>query len=601
MPSGEPVPVVSDPEMERQRSILRGYLESTTAQALRQAARTWGWPLKGLAKNDLVTQMLGYLTDPVRMASAVQTLPEDELAVLTWFTHIGFGMQPASSKQLQIALAAGAGRHLAAESIDVHLTSLAERCLIFYQDYVGYLLPGFYRMWMPRPDANRLLYPAADRLRPPRPLSLTEISDHAQRLLSALTNERPPMTLAPKVTSRAAPGKPEFIDPRRPSLVAPKTLARWGYHTDTEQHLARFLLDLMDEAGLYVSKTQPDKMVAHAVAKTDEAWEMATAGQRVQRLHWTYLNASKKHRNTSWSEWDVVLAQTKNCRVQSENQNLTIEQLLSVSRTAGIWLTGLVTGLARDTWYATEAYVRFIYNLQRDILSLIEMRIGWKWVVDNQVLDAQQMPFDVWRKIYGRFVEAWLTGPASWLLWVQVAYQGDQPVAFRVPSGVPEGTPEPPPRGALVFHANGAIELSNDWRTGTLRRLLQLISVQQERNANSTKLKLSSATYRRTLHEGGDAAAVAQAFADAGAPLPVWVQEKLQTWQSRVGRYQLYDTVTVVELGEDVLSEELRAIIGPLNVTFYQPTPRCIILLSSEDAPDLIMELRRRGYTPRVL
>ena len=599
MPAGELVSTVADPELERQRAALRDFLESTTAQALRQAARAWGWPLKGLAKNDLVTQMLGYLIDPVRMASAVQTLPEDELVVLTWLAYIG--IRDSSARHLQAVLAEGAGRPLALESIKTHMESLTERCLLFYREYPGYQLPSVYRQWIPHPAATRLLHPAADRLRPPRFLSLSEISGHTQQLLSALTTEQPPITLAPQSKTKPTPGKPEPIDPRRPSLVAPGTLARWGYRTDAEQHLARFLLNLMEDAGLVVSKTQPDQTSAHAVVKPDTAWEMATAIQHVQRLHQAYVNPPRKNRTTSWSEWDVVMAQTKNYRVRPENQNLTIEHLLAASRTTGIWLAGLISGLAPDTWYATESFFRLIYHLHRDFWTPIGTRADWKWVIDNQVLDGQQMPFDVWRKTYGRFVEAWLTGPASWLLWVQVAYQGDQPVAFRAPSTVPEGTPPPPPRGALVFHANGAIELSNDWRTGTLRRLLRLISVERQRNAKSTELKLSNATFRHSLSEGWHSAAVAQAFAGAGAPLPVSVQDILQTWQSRVGRYQLYDKVTVVEMGEDVLSEEMRAIIGPLNVTFYQPTPRCIVLLSPEDAPDLITELRRRGYTPRVL
>ncbi|HRX05369.1 MAG TPA: hypothetical protein P5148_19620, partial [Anaerolineae bacterium] len=87
----------------------------------------------------------------------------------------------------------------------------------------------------------------------------------------------------------------------------------------------------------------------------------------------------------------------------------------------------------------------------------------------------------------------------------------------------------------------------------------------------------------------------------AGAALPQEVQETLQTWQSRAGRYQLYDQMTVVEFGEDVLPEEIQAISQLSRVEYYQPGPRCLIFPDSQVAPALVEELRRRGYTPQVL
>ena len=87
----------------------------------------------------------------------------------------------------------------------------------------------------------------------------------------------------------------------------------------------------------------------------------------------------------------------------------------------------------------------------------------------------------------------------------------------------------------------------------------------------------------------------------AGFPLPPAVQETLQTWQSRAGRYQLYDQMTVVEFGEDVLPEELRAISRLSSADYYQPGPRCLIFPDPQVAPALVDELRRRGYTPQVL
>ena len=97
------------------------------------------------------------------------------------------------------------------------------------------------------------------------------------------------------------------------------------------------------------------------------------------------------------------------------------------------------------------------------------------------------------------------------------------------------------------------------------------------------------------------AASVAEAFQGAGFPLSPAVSETLRLWQSRAGRYQVYEQMTVLEFNEDVLIEELRAIGRLSNADFYQPAPRCLIFPDAQIGPALIDELRRRGYTPQVL
>lgn len=69
--------------------------------------------------------------------------------MLTWFAALG--QMAVSSKQLQAALAEGSGIRLAQKTIDAHLQSLAERCLIIRSEYSGIHLPGVYRQWLPKP------------------------------------------------------------------------------------------------------------------------------------------------------------------------------------------------------------------------------------------------------------------------------------------------------------------------------------------------------------------------------------------------------------------------------------------------------------------
>lgn len=601
MPSGDAVAPAAGAERELMQAALRGMLEANTVQVLRQAARQWGWTLKGTAKGDLVEQMVDYLSDPARMAAVSKALPEEELAVLSWLAALGAGN--SSSKQVQAALAEGDGRRLSQKAIDVHLQSLAGRCLIFFSEYTGYRLPDLYREWLPRPAASKLLWTASDRLQQPASLTVADITQHAQHLLGALTAEQPPATLIPKKTPTYTPGKTNPIDPRRPSLVAADILARWGYASEPEQHLARFLLEQMANARLCRVSAQEGRTILAAANQPDAAWELATAVERLQRLRRAYLTLPKEgeSRLTSWSEWDLAFAQVQGEGPQPLSYWVTVDHLLQQMQAAGVWLSSLVAGLQADTWYGVEQFCRLIFQAQRNLLIPSGQMSRWTWTLDGQAQDAQQMTFDRWMKTHGRVLETWLTGPASWLLFVQIGYAGGRPAAFRRPSVLPAGVAQPPPPNSLRFMPDGLIGLTNDWRASELRRLLRSISVEVARDAATTLLRLDASAFRATLRAGKDAAAVGKAFADAGFPLPPAVQQTLQTWQSRAGRYQLYDQMTVVEFGEDVLPQELRAISRLSNADYYQPAPRCLIFLDPQVATVLVDELRRRGYTPQVL
>lgn len=601
MPSGDkPLPGAA-PEQELWLAELRRLLEATTVQVLRQAARLWGWPLKGTAKADLVEQMAGYLGDSARMAEGVQTLPDEELAVLIWLAALG--PSHSSSKQIRSALAEASGIRVSIKAIDAHLQSLANRCLIFYSEYYGNRLPDLYRQWLPRLDAPKLLVTAPERVQQPPPLTLAAITQHAQHLLSAAATEQPAATVAPKSPPKYLAGKTEAYDPRRPGLIAPETLARWGYNAADEQHLARFLLELLVNAGLLRIVPQQQGAIVAGADPPNQAWELATADERLQRLrraYWTQPREGESRLN-SWSEWDVVFAQGLGDGMQATGYYASSDQLVQQVQVLGVWLSGLIATLPLDMWYGIESFCKLIYQVQRDPLIPPSQQSRWQWVVNGELHDAQQMPFDRWMKTYGHLVVAWLTGPATWLLFVQIGHAGDRPAAFRRPRTLPAGEAQQAPPGSLRFMADGMIGLANDWRASDLRRLLRSISVEVARDTATTLLRLDAGVFRNTLQSGQDTAAVSQTFTAAGFPLPPPVLETLQTWQRRAGRYQLYEQMAVVEFGEDVSPEELRAICRLSNAEFYQPGPRCLIFPDPQVAPGLIEELRRRGYTPQVL
>ncbi|MEI2693321.1 MAG: hypothetical protein V9H69_27820 [Anaerolineae bacterium] len=581
---------------------LRHMLEDITVQTMRQAARRWGWTLKGTAKSDIIEQMVDYLSDRDRMAAAMLTLPQDELAVLTWFAALG--QMAVSSKQLQAALAEGSGIRLAQKTIDAHLQSLAERCLIIRSEYSGIHLPGVYRQWLPKPAVPRLLYPTGDQLRQPEPMTIARVTQMAQRLLSMVTSELPPVTLAAKQIYRQSTDKSSLLDPRRPSLVAVETLARWGLVTPAEQQLARFLLEQLVNSRLCRLVPQNNAMVLAPVETSIDAWEQATMGERLLRLRQAYLTLSSlesESRLSSWSEWDITFIPGLDDGLAPANYWITDQSVIQHIQLVGIWLSKLLAGLPAGVWYSVEAFCRLIFQTQRDLIFSNSQGVSWKWIVQGEDLNVQRLDFEHWMKSYGRLVHAWLAGPASWLLFTQLGYTDNRLTALRQPTVLPVGVAEPAPPGSLRFMADGAIGLDNDWRVSELRKLLRWISVEVARDAKTTLLRLDAGAFRRALHAGQHAASVAEAFQGAGFPLSPAVSETLRLWQSRAGRYQVYEQMTVLEFNEDVLIEELRAIGRLSNADFYQPAPRCLIFPDAQIGPALIDELRRRGYTPQVL
>ena len=601
MPPGNAVPPVAVSTQEFLLAALRRMLEETTVQVMRQAARLWGWTLKGTAKSDLVEQMMVYLGDAARMSAAIGTLSEEEVAVLSWLAATG--IQGLTRKHFQAAMLEGSGMRLSQKAIEAHMQSLTERCLIFYSEYSGHQFPDLYRLWLPPLAAPKLQYTAIDQLQLPLPLTVADITQYAQHLLSMLLAEQPPATVTKIQRPRYVSGKAEPIDPRRPSLIAVNILSRWGYETPAEQQMARFLLEQMANAQLFRVNMQEGRAIPSDVAEPEQAWEAASAAERLQLLRRAYLTLpeSAAIRFNSWSEWDMMFGQDRDESLQPEGFWSITDVVLQQTHALGVWFSHLVAGLQVDTWYGIEQFCQLIYKTKPDLTMASSGMSRYTWLVDGKSRYVDQLPFDRWMKTYGRIVEAWLTGPANWLLLVQIGVAGNRPAAFRRLARPPAGTALPAPPGSLRFMADGAVALTNDWRVGGLRRLLRSISVEVARDAKTTLLRLDAGAFRNTLWSGMDAAAVGDTFAAAGFPLPPEVQETLQTWQGRAGRYQLYEQMTVVEFGEDVLPEELRAISRLTSAEFYQAAPHCLIFPDPQAAPALVEELRRRGYTPQVL
>ena len=383
-----------------------------------------------------------------------------------------------------------------------------------------------------------------------------------------------------------------------------ETLIRWGYVTAGEQHLARFLLEQMVTGGLI--KVEPASAGGRLalVADAIRAWEELTAVARLNRLReWCVLAFQQPGLRVAgtWSEIDLALQDLQTYQLRIAYYYASAEQLQRQLAILRAWLLGLIQCLAPDAWLSIEQLGALIYHLHRDLLSWDNNPPSWRWHRGDLLLDPQQMDFDTWLGTYGRLIVAIFTGPASWLGFVQVSYADGEPVAFRYVEQVEAGAAADIPPDALRFPAADVAVLRNSWQTGELRQLIRRIALETGRNATATTYRLETTAFRQALQDGLSAVQIAASFAAIGFPLPAATQDILQTWQDRAGQYHLYDNLAVLEFSDDVHPEEMRVIMEAAAGRFHPVSPRCLVILDPDAIPALVDDLRRRGYTPRVL
>lgn len=589
----------------RQQLLTKLYqsLERQTLQALRGAARLWGWPLRGTAKADITRQMAGYLSDRARMAEAILTLPEEERKLLGWLSALNPDDDP--KKLLQQTLAQTDNHQITQKAVSTLVADLHERCLVFVDFQGHYFVPGIFREWLPPLTPTALHYQG-----PPVTVPLFTLADfnqHVQQLLLNLDLDQPPLAVHNPAQSGGrwpAERYSPALTPRQ-GVIAPETLARWGYTTSDDQDLASFLLDQLRSAGLYQINLSASIQRLQLVKAANEAWETLLPVERLIRLRKSWL-LSEPQRNMAsqlraWDELDMALRNTQPYVLRSSYYWGTSEALSNVIEQLRVWLLNILQCLAPDVWYRLDGLNRLVYQLRRDPLTSPFGGMTWRWHTDQAPLDPNQMAFETWQATYGQIVEACLRGPASWMLLVQVGYDHNRPVAFRRIEQVPAGDAPAIPADALTFPAEMQATLRNIWQASGLRRLLHGIAVETARDREVTTYRVDAARFRRTLRSGVSAEQVSADFAAAGFPLSAPIQTTLRTWHERAGRHQLYDQVGVIELSDDIGPEEARAIAGLGAGQLYQASPRCLVILNPDSVQRTVDELRRRGYTPQVI
>ncbi|MGQ9491363.1 MAG: hypothetical protein ACUVS6_11810 [Anaerolineae bacterium] len=583
---------------QQQLQQLNNLLELNTIQGLRQAARLWHWPLRGTAKAEVVGQMLAYLSDPTRMAQAFQDLPENERAVLQWLRVLS-PAKPAN-RPIQAALEAAEGVKVSLKAIEELLQDLVTRCLAFPDSQGSYLVPELYGEWLPGLEANKMRYAGQPAVIPS--FTAADLSDHVQHLLLAIRADRP--VLMPYTPpQRAFPGSTAAAAVARPCPVAISTLHAWGYPDKEEHHLVSFLLEAF--LASEVCSPYTEGTTQHLKLNETRGGQLLEQ-QPDQLLPWLQEVCLKQptiYRKSLWTELDLALHHVPaHFQLFPTPHWNSQEQLTPAIVALRHWLALLVAGLQADVWYSVESFCRLIYRLRRNLLMFESAIYTWFWHRDGKPLDPAQMPFEDWQATYGKLVEAWLRGPAHWLLIAQPGYVGRQLVAFRRYAQAPTQQSTPLPPAAVQVTAEDEAVVRNIPRTGRLRQIFRGIAGEARRDCEVTVYRLEPDKFRDKLLKGVNVDQLKQAFASTGYTLDERLAGCLAAWQARAGREQIYERVAIIEFSAEMHPGEVAAAAAALNAgPLYAVSPHCLVLLDPEWAQTALTQLRQRGYTPQVI
>jgi hypothetical protein len=250
------------------------------------------------------------------------------------------------------------------------------------------------------------------------------------------------------------------------------------------------------------------------------------------------------------------------------------------------------------------------------------------WYADCHKREPNMLQAGDWNAVYGPFVEAVLTGPLRWLGLVDLAYRAEQLVGFRptelgafvfceadafapppvIPSGpvLSFGAPRRAARGngkAADAHSSPAsadlsVTLRVEASDPQLLALLNRLGEASSGPAGTLVFTLTAAGASRAFEAGWTVDTILETLAHAaGQPVPEAMAQTLGKWQHNFGDVQVYTNVTLLELADDYILNELMVSTSLAQHVLYRFSPR-LVALRPEGLEALQADLVKKGYTP---
>ena len=252
----------------------------------------------------------------------------------------------------------------------------------------------------------------------------------------------------------------------------------------------------------------------------------------------------------------------------------------------------------------TKLYVPYLlfprqYGSRAERYSIGNNPYGW----DFRLKRGWLTPREGWYLVEGGFMRAILSGPLHWLGLVEVD-NDEHPDAFRIVQDVGLVTGETPPD--IQEPAWGRLVVQPNFELIALAPVSEALLVNLDRFAECTRLeliaqyRLTKASVTRAIQMGLHAETIQQVLEQAvRGPIPQNVQYSLVEWERQARRVELWRGVTLLEVDDAALLDELFS-DEQTRLLFGRRLAPLLAEVVTDQLPAIQEILWRRDYLPAL-
>ncbi|HUE76237.1 MAG TPA: helicase-associated domain-containing protein [Chloroflexota bacterium] len=612
---------------------LHSALEHETLTDLRQIARRRGLRINARNKAEFLAGLVPALANPESVATALAHLSTDERLTLD-AAHLLGNRVPMTTDEVAACYQVLGGKGEFASFEALHERGLLILRRTFGFGDFGYQVPRVVTPHLApieslaRPSTRRrgedvrpkVSTDGAATMRPPQ-LSIAEflqvIADDIGRDGARWREITPSHTILKgyvppgwqidpsQLTGLTDPA--ELLGVRRqavrliptPPPMADDDLRRLATRTGQTLAATSFAVHLLVDLGIIVGASQP-------IVRAERLQSLlATASPALSaQLGQAWL------RMADWTELGMLLSSQGPLQVRAFLSYYYGPLLQSETVVARRHIARLIGRMVPDRWFDFQSFLQTIYQISPRLLGQLPAKAGatgW-WIArrdQNDLALDTSTPTD-WIVLCGSLVAAILAGPLRWLGFVDVQFEKEIPVAFRVrpqagvlvDRDVPETIED---QTKLIVRPDMTVLVPAGTSDVAAHSILARAGTIAEVSAAGLRYQLTAERVHALFDAGTTGPELIQFLADrADTPLAGSVRAIIDGWWANYGSIHLYDDLTLVELGDDFLLPELLATTTLRASLVHTFSPR-LIAIDPAAANRIIAELTRLGHAPRVV
>ena len=394
-----------------------------------------------------------------------------------------------------------------------------------------------------------------------------------------------------------------------------------------------FLYVLLEEIGA-VSAAPGQPVVVHKEAMQRFLQLPLAAKVRTLWQAWTT--------NQLWSEMDDVLRAAERTLDTQPLPDLRVRRSLAFTdykaadlyqewQAARATVVRFLTLLPAHRWISVHELQRRVYQVHPNLLHVRTDSSVW-WLESPRTGRQFGATLEDWKQSSGRFVTALLVGPLRQLGLVRIGYQADgAPAAFRLSRAgafalgqratlTQDRAYDPAVTGPTAAIADDlTITLAPGHAPLELYDLLQAVGHLVDATPDRFVYHLTAEKVFRWIDNHTRASSASERSAATGYAIKELIalldkhctspdtpgqasagwQQQLLAWGRNYGQLHVYENITLVELADDYALQELLVSTSLRKHLVHQFSPR-LVAIQAQAVDNLVQEMEKRGYTPRV-